>query len=438
MSNIFNKIIRLANPNNTKGQSIDQYIVRGPEHEINPTNFNVGKIGDDSVSDFGNSYRLYWKLRKAGDKHSIAWDKAGCHGLPFEMQLQMRDAILRDDSSFYLEASSEGDFMKSLMGNREARESFSAEASVCPINNQIIKKREELINLGFDTKIVDRAASRVESKGFKVNFDSRDGEVVDIIRELTDAGLDVAQYDLNSAMATLGSPVQKDFTTASSLKTRKVCLIGAPGDKRSSIAKRLASFYNVPHLDIGGMVDKVIELGFYKDEEAEYIKSNMDKIKPKLLEIMFHMISDGMEGFVLEGYPVNKEHVCTTRVDGIVYLDNDMEGKVESQKDKRWCPTCMYSYHLKIHPPVRDVSKCDRCDSVLTVRPEDLPRTVKDSYYLWKKQFSGLLKELRKKDNLIELDISHSAEQAARVVERILSKKYKKTHYDDELRPKLR
>jgi len=440
MSNFFQKIIKLASPSDNKGQAIDQYIIRGPEHEINPTNFNVNDIGDDSVNDFGRAYRYYWQFRKAGDKHSIAWDKAGCHNLPYEMQLQMREAVLKADPNFYHEAFSEVDFIKALMGKREIKEASSQLQVSTPhsINDQITRKREELINFGFDTTIVDRVVACAESKGFEIKFNPEGEEVVNIIRELSDAGLDITQYDTTSASAKLGKPKVNDLVTASSVKTRKVCLIGLPGEHRSSIAKRLASFYDVPHLDISGMLNQAIELGFYKDEEAEYLKQNIDKLKPKFLEVLFHMISDSLDGFVLEGYPVSKDHVSTMNVDSIVYLDDDMQGKVKTQKDKRWCPTCMYSYHLELHPPTKDNTRCDRCDSILTIRPEDLPNVVKDRYYSWKKQFVGMLKELRKLDRLIELDPSHSAEEAARTIERILNGKYEKTKYKDDSRPTQR
>lgn len=390
----FFKIIKQAAGQNieNKGPSIQEYINRGKIRE----NHEIVTYEDNSYekqqTNFEQIYHQYLKLREDGFGHSISWDSIKAHSLPIELQMQLRERIKNDNPQFYREAENELNYIEALLHMKKK-------------NASTIDKAKELKAMGMPPDIIQQANSIIIKNK-------------------------MIRYLLLNEFADTSELFCKTIKKAN--KYRKLCVIGVPSKARTKICERLSSFYNVPHLDIKKMLEKTIELGVYEQEQVQDILNNVDKINPKLVEILFHIVNDSLDGFILEGYPIKDETAETLDVDAVVYLDEDIKNKVEVFSNRRWCPTCFYLYHLKTYPPTREDGKCDRCGSILTIRPEDVPEAIRSKYYTWKKDITELVRKLRKLNKIIELNIDNNSEEASRIIDRILSGKYHMPTYKDE------
>ena len=91
-------------------------------------------------------------------------------------------------------------------------------------------------------------------------------------------------------------------------------------------------------------------------------------------------------GFILDGFPrtvrqaealtveLDKEEI---RLDGVVSLEISDEIVVARLGGRMGCTKCGEIYHAESKPPKRE-GYCDKCDSLLIVRSDDKPDTIRE------------------------------------------------------------
>lgn len=238
-------------------------------------------------------------------------------------------------------------------------------------------------------------------------------------RELVSFG-----FDHSIVSEALEAIQMKRFAKVDDIKSRKICIIGPPSEKRTELCRRLSDFCGIEHYTVEKMIEYGVNHGFIKSE-----KTQDTKIPEKLIEIFYHHIHDNHDGYIVEGYPISIEQVESLMCDLVVFVDVDLEATVKYQSNRRWCSTCMRIYNLIDSPPIHNPNKCDRCGSNLEVRPEDKAEFVKDSYYTYHKQVQDILRELRKTNAVLEMKTDKEVEDMAIAVDRIFTGKDEKPDY---------
>jgi adenylate kinase len=356
MKNFYEKVIKLAVATDYKGQSVEQYLVRGPEHFESPIENDValvGDIGKNKVADFGKAYECFnYYVYKEGYEESLAWDECGCHVLPIELQMQLRRKIEED--------------------NQKMTQSSSYINDVFKISKKVSfdDKIKNLISFGINEKIINHI---------------------------------VANSDVIEKKEVDKKPKNKYMK-------RKVCIIGFPNESRDEICKKISSFYGVESFGINDLIKKAIETGIVDENEG---KVNDKELSPENVELIFNMISNMLDGYVINGYPISLSNIDTINADAIIFIDDDIEEIVKTQKDKRWCPVCQMMYHLSLRPPIHDEKICDRCGTNLTTREEDIPLNIRTRYYDWRSSFNNMMKHLKKRKNFLSIKKVNKIEEIA-------------------------
>lgn len=402
-NNLYIEIMKRALSPRANGQSVEQYIKRGPEHVEIDIEDEITSLNKTKVADFSRAYKCYSFYRNKGYEHALAWDKCGCHVLPLELQLQLRQKI------------------KEIESNRKANTISDIKYASSIFDSSAADKLTALKSAGIEQDIID-----------DVLFDNADGyhvvvqtdNIDDFLNEVSSEEIVVLankKISENKYEIVIEKPIIS-HVFANSFSNRRICIIGFPSETRKEVCARLANFYDLELLTPEDILRKAVEIGAFDDIDFEENKKRLAEIPLEIINFAFNVVQNHLEGFVLEGFPISKENLLSLDIDVIVFLDSDLEKIVKCQRDRRWCPVCERLYHLKYRPPLHDPSVCDRCGSKIIIRPEDEEMYIKDKYYSWKSSFNDLMKELKKMENFLMLIDNEDVEELAIQIHRFIKK----------------
>lgn len=195
----------------------------------------------------------------------------------------------------------------------------------------------------------------------------------------------------------------------------KVIMLGAPGAGKGTQAKKIATKYGIPHISTGDIFRENIK---NKTELGSKAKVYIDKglLVPDELVIELIMerfkAPDCKEGYVLDGFPrtipqakaldaaLNKNN---GRMEYAINVDVADEVIIDRMAGRRACLNCGRTYHLEtLKPKVEGI--CDYCDTMLVLRDDDKPETVKKRLEVYHEQTQPLLEYYKEKGILHSVD----------------------------------
>tara|TARA_B100001013_G_C24547581_1_gene417292 strand:+ start:341 stop:961 length:621 start_codon:yes stop_codon:yes gene_type:complete len=162
------------------------------------------------------------------------------------------------------------------------------------------------------------------------------------------------------------------------MKSLKIVLLGPPGAGKGTQGSLISEYFEIAHITTGNA------LRINRDLKTEYgtPRSFMDRgelVPDSIVNEIVEVEIKKAEGFVLDGYPRNKEQAeylsTITEIDKVIYLDVANKELIKRLSGRRVCPSCGENYHIEFRPPERN-GKCDSCGDRLIQRSDDEKDTI--------------------------------------------------------------
>lgn len=194
-----------------------------------------------------------------------------------------------------------------------------------------------------------------------------------------------------------------------------IILLGAPGSGKGTRAKVLCELLNIPQISTGDLFRDNIK----RDTDIGKIaKGYMDRGALVPDEVTISLLAERLKlndvenGFILDGFPrsiVQAEKLdkllegIGDKISSVVYIDVAEEEILERLSGRRICTKCQSPYHTTFMPPKVD-GICDKCGSVLSIRDDDKPETIKKRFAIFKETTMPLVKFYNERGLLIHLE----------------------------------
>ena len=196
---------------------------------------------------------------------------------------------------------------------------------------------------------------------------------------------------------------------------KNIILMGPPGAGKGTNAKRIASFYKIPHISTGDMFREAIK---NKTSLGELANSYMSKGLLVPDEVTIGLVkerlsrNDCKDGYLLDGFPrtmVQAEALTElsneigrpiTNVLNIVVPESILIDRICG---RRVCKVCGAPYHVRnMKPKVEGV--CDLCGGELVQRKDDNEETLKSRLSEYHKQTEPLIAYYTKLGVVADID----------------------------------
>ena len=181
-----------------------------------------------------------------------------------------------------------------------------------------------------------------------------------------------------------------------------IILIGPPGVGKGTQAKFLVKAYNIPQISTGNMLRTNVRESTPLGNEAKLFM-NAGQLVPDsvilgMMESRFNN-SDCKSGYILDGFPrtipqaEGLDNLLNNKgqhIDSVLVLDVNHEEIVKRLSSRRSCKECDTVYNLLFDPPTSE-DACDKCESVLYLRDDDKPETIRQRLDVYSEQTSPLI-----------------------------------------------
>ncbi len=167
----------------------------------------------------------------------------------------------------------------------------------------------------------------------------------------------------------------------------RIVLLGPPGSGKGTQAVKLAAKLGAAHIATGDLfrteIAEETELGILANEYIAHGNLVPNDVTNALVES--RLTKNDAENFVLDGYPRTLDQANALEaalkklgkpLDGAFLIDVPDSAIVERAVGRLLCNSCGAIYHLKFKPP-QVAGVCDICRSILSVRDDDTPSTVR-------------------------------------------------------------
>lgn len=188
---------------------------------------------------------------------------------------------------------------------------------------------------------------------------------------------------------------------------KNIILMGPPGAGKGTNAKRIASYYKIPHISTGDMFREAIKNKTALGELAnKYISKGLlvpDEVTIGLVKERLQK-DDCKNGFLLDGFPrtINQAEALKTigeeiarpinKVINIVVPESILIDRISG---RRVCKVCGAPYHIKTFKPKQE-GICDMCGGELIQRKDDNEVTLKERLHEYHESTEPLIEYYKK------------------------------------------
>lgn len=204
-----------------------------------------------------------------------------------------------------------------------------------------------------------------------------------------------------------------------------LAILGPPGSGKGTQAALLAKKLEIPHISTGEILREAVRKNSSLGSQAKkFLDSGQLVPDGVMLEIVKDRIlkKDCASGYLLDGFPrtipqakmldtiENHPLNCNPPLEKALYLEIVEEECVRRLSDRRSCPKCGLTYNPVTHPP-QQPEICDQCGSVLILREDDKPETVRNRLKVYYIQTSPLIQYYQESQRLLKIDASSSPQE---------------------------
>ena len=191
-------------------------------------------------------------------------------------------------------------------------------------------------------------------------------------------------------------------------------MLGPPGSGKGTQSVRVAARLGVPHIATGDLFRAEIaaqtELGVLADSFIAHGNLVPDEVTNQVVRERLKV--HDAQGFVLDGYPRTLEQARALEenlaainrpLDGAYLIDVPDDAIVQRAIGRVLCPGCGAIYHLQFKPP-QVAGLCDFCRSILVVRDDDTPSTVRHRLAVYHRITAPVIEFYQSKNLLRSVD----------------------------------
>lgn len=186
--------------------------------------------------------------------------------------------------------------------------------------------------------------------------------------------------------------------------------LGPPGAGKGTLAAKVATSYNIPHISTGEIFRAAIKaktpLGLKVQAIIDAGSLVSDDITVELVKDRLSQ-DDAKNGFILDGFPRTIPQAEALAniigVDAVVNFDIADEGVVERLSGRRVCKNCGQNYHVKFLP-TKVEGKCDACGEDLYTRDDDKIEAIQHRLEVYRSQTAPLIDFYKEKSLLTDID----------------------------------
>ncbi|MBS1412420.1 MAG: adenylate kinase [Christensenellaceae bacterium] len=194
----------------------------------------------------------------------------------------------------------------------------------------------------------------------------------------------------------------------------KLIMLGAPGAGKGTQASLLAGLYDIPHISTGDIFRDNIKRGTPIGKEVKLIIDAGALVPDDLtISLVKERLKreDCLKGYLLDGFPRNLYQAesleSVAPPDMAVNVDIDQDILVSRLAGRRACPNCAGTYHVSAVPS----ELCPVCGVKLTVRPDDVPETIRKRLEVYNSQTAPLIAFYGQLGKLLTIDGNQSIEK---------------------------
>lgn len=190
----------------------------------------------------------------------------------------------------------------------------------------------------------------------------------------------------------------------------KLIFLGPPGAGKGTMAEKLATEKDIPHISTGDIFRYNIK---NETELGKKVKAILDKGDLVPDELTISLVEDRLgqkdtdTGFILDGFP--RTIPQAEALDGFATIDKVVnfaipdEEIVKRLSGRRVAPSSGRTYHVIFDPPKVD-GKDDKTGEDLVIRPDDQVDAIKNRLEVYKKQTAPLIDYYKGKGLLVDVD----------------------------------
>ena len=195
-------------------------------------------------------------------------------------------------------------------------------------------------------------------------------------------------------------------------------LLGPPGAGKGTQALELSQILKIPHISTGEIfrdnIRKNTELGKTADTYISKGELVPDEITTQIVQDRLAQ-PDCQKGFILDGFPRTipqaeaLERILGAsgrKIDWIINIVVDEDTIVERLSNRKVCPVCHETYHLKFNPA--ENNQCRNCGTQLVEREDDRPEVIRHRIAAYHKKTEPLIDFYRHRGKLLNVRSENS------------------------------
>ena len=195
-------------------------------------------------------------------------------------------------------------------------------------------------------------------------------------------------------------------------------LLGPPGAGKGTQALELSQILKIPHISTGEIfrdnIRKNTELGKTADIYISKGELVPDEITTQIVKARLAQ-PDCQKGFILDGFPRTipqaeaLERILGAsgrKIDWIINIVVDEDTIVERLSNRKVCPACNETYHMKFYPA--ENNRCRNCGTQLVEREDDRPEVIRHRIASYHKKTEPLIDFYRHRGKLLNVRSENS------------------------------
>lgn len=207
----------------------------------------------------------------------------------------------------------------------------------------------------------------------------------------------------------------------------KYVIMGVQGCGKGTQAHLLEDYLDLVHISVGDIFRWHIQKHTRLGAQVKRIVADGSLVGDDIVEGIVRDrldLHDWNYGFILDGFPrsVTQAQFFLERydIDAVIHIRVPDEIVRERVLSRRLCGDCGLDYNLISHRPAVE-NVCDVCGGQLKSRPDDTPEALADRLNDYHEKTEPVLDHFRRKELVLDVDGTLSAEQLQSEIRRQLA-----------------